>query len=49
MTLEGAKEFAAALRDDGIAVLRLENDDGERITGEQMFTRERDYAKSASA
>ena len=39
MTLEGAREFAATLRDEGIAVLRIESAAGDTIQGSEMCGR----------
>lgn len=37
MTLESAREFATALREDGVTVIRIEGVHGEVVTGEGMF------------
>ncbi len=37
MTLEGAREFAAALREEGVRVLRCESEQGEIVQEDGLF------------
>ena len=39
MTLDGAREFAVTMREDGIAVLRIESVEGQVVEGDEMFGR----------